>query len=148
MAISIRQANASDIPFIDSELKNFSNFIAMKHSLYPDEIPTGTYENLIDNHVLLIAHEGEVRTGFIFGFKHQHFFNPKLKCLTEFWWWVKEEYRGGRSALLLFNEFNKVGESIADIISMSLEENSPVNPKALEKRGFKLLERSFVREIL
>ena len=46
-----------------------------------------------DKHVVLIAHRGVERQGFIAGFFAPHPFNPLIKVLSETFWWVGEAFR-------------------------------------------------------
>jgi hypothetical protein len=88
-----------------------------------------------------------IRTGFIAGFLYPHFFNPDIVTLSELFWWVPEEYRGTRSGLLLFKYFKEFGEERADQVIMTLEEETPVKPEFLTKKGFRVKEHSYLLEV-
>lgn len=88
-----------------------------------------------------------IRTGFIAGFLYPHFFNPDIVVLSELFWWVPEKFRNGRSGLMLFKFFKEFGEERADQVIMTLEEESPVQPRFMTKRGFRAKERSFILEV-
>lgn len=104
-------------------------------------------EKLIEEHVFFVSAKGEQLTGLIAGFIAPHVFNPKIKVLTEAFWWIAKDHRKGRSAYLLFSEFVRFGREHADWITFSIVENSPIGDDALKNRGFRLQERSFLMEV-
>lgn len=144
----VRRAEKRDIPWIAAELQNFSQFFQTKKQLFGDETYAHSFlEKLIEDHVFFVSAKGEQLTGLISGFIAPHIFNPKIKVLTEAFWWIAKEHRKGRSAYLLFSEFVKFGREHADWITFSLVEDSPIQGEALINRGFKLQEKSFLMEI-
>lgn len=150
MTIKIRPADESDVYWICTQLKKFSDFYNSKYPLYDDpDFAAFTMGNIIENHFVLMACEekSKTRVGFIAGLETKHFFNPNINVLSELFWWVDEEYRGSRAGLLLLNEFIKHGEEKFQWIQFTLEHKSPVSDQTLVKKGFKLQEKSFLREI-
>lgn len=149
--IQLRPAEPNDIPWLMTQLKAYSEFFGSKYSLYPTyEYGAQKLTELMDNHVVLVAYSDisdQPCVGFIVGLLTSHFFNPEIMTLTELIWWVEPDWRNTRAALMLFLEFVDIGKRHANWISMSLEEKSPVSPHALEKRGFKLYEHSFLLEV-
>ena len=149
--IQLRDANADDIPWLLEQLKDFSDFFGSKHSLFPSKkYGTEKLRELIEGHVMCVAHsdiEAKPCVGFISGILAPHFFNPEIIVLTELFWWVTPEWRNTRTGLMLLEEFIKVGTQKANWILMTLEEDSPVNPTSLIKRGFKVKEHNYLKEV-
>lgn len=150
MKISIRPAKSDDIVWLLEELEKFSNFYGTKLSLFGEiSHAHGAMLNLIENHLVLIADKQSVGpVGFIAGVVSSHPFNPNIRVLAEYFWWVEEAYRGSRAGPMLLNEFTAWGEQHADWITFSLEHHSPVNDRSLSKRGYRLQEKSFLKEVV
>ena len=131
------------------QLRDFAAFYGTKRSLFPDDpvVARSVVTNLVAHHVFFVATVKGELAGFICGFLTPHIFNPSIRILTEALWWVTPEHRGTQVGAKLFAKFIEHGEAYADWISMTLEEKSPVNPATLERRGFKLHERAFLREV-
>lgn len=147
MRIAVRQALHSDTDWLVTQLKAFSRFADTKLQLFGDESHARlTIGGLIESQIVFVAEKGSTLLGFIAGYVVDHPFNPKIKTLSETFWWVAEEHRGSRAALLLFKAFTDWGKKNVDWICMALEAKSPVNDSALIKRGFRLQERSFLME--
>lgn len=103
---------------------------------------------MIDRHVVFIADSKDAKPiGFVGGYSIPHPFNPDIKLLSEMFWWVSEEHRGSRAGLMLLNAFTSYGKEHADWVTMAIEHNSPINERALTKRGYKLQERSYLLEV-
>lgn len=153
MGIRVRKATRSDSEYILGQLRLFAKFYGTKKSLFgtDDSARTGLLQ-LIDNHIVFVAEgvSGDAIVepmGFIVGMLGPHMFNAEIKILSEVFWWVEEKYRTSSAGARLFSAFIKLGKEKADWISFSLAHNTPVNPDALLKRGFKLYETSFLREV-
>jgi hypothetical protein len=67
--------------------------------------------------------------------------------LSELFWWVSPEHRGGLAGARLLAHFIDYGEKNADWIQMTLEAGSPVNEHTLTRLGFQLYERSYLKEV-
>jgi len=148
MQIRVRQATAEDIPWLVIELKKFADFFGTRLSLFNEEYAPLGLAGLIENHCFYIADKEDVGpVGFITGILQRHPFNPKIMALTEVFWWVAEEHRMSRAALMLFNKFVEFGKANADWINFSLETASPVKDNFMLKHGFRLQERSFMYEV-
>lgn len=146
-AVTIRVATSKDIPWLLNQLRSFAAFYDSKHSLFPDEDEAEQFlSDLIDLHPFFIAENGQP-IGFIAGSLAPHPYNRRVIQLSEMFWWVDEDHRGGRAGLLLLDAFIRFGKTVADQISMTLETNSPVNPATLERRGFREMERSYLMEV-
>jgi len=159
MSFSVRPANHNDIDWLLNQLKSFSDFYRSGFSLagakieYQKELLT----KLIDNHVVLLCDKQQVElnglgepvwtpVGLIVGQLSRHIFNPDIKVLTEFFWWVDPEHRNTRAGLMLFNSFIEYGEELCDWTTFCLLPHSPVNKDFLEKKGFRVCETSFLKE--
>lgn len=145
--VDIRQATEADIPWLLEELLVFSKFYGTKKSLFGNMDHNEKYlTEIVTNHFMLLAEDGENKTGFIAGLILQHPFNPDIKVLQELWWWVPEKYRGGRSAFKLFKDFSEFGDKYCDMTLFTLEDHSPVSERILTKRGFVRKEITYVKE--
>ena len=149
MSIVVRGAVETDLEWLFGEMKSFSEFFGSNKSLMPDDVDHGfkILEDLVKNHLFLIAEEDGERLGLIAGMVHPHLFNPAIKVLSEFFWWVPEEHRGSRAGLMLLNEFTKWGKDNVDWVIMTLEHHSPVNTRCLTKRNFKPRETTYMLEV-
>lgn len=135
-----------DVPWIVSKFREFARF-------YGDEriCPDGKYAGekvieAIQNHVVLIAENGNP-LGFLIAFRVRHPYNPDLRYLAEGLWWVDLGHRGGRAAAMLLDEFTRIGEKEADVVTLSLiAGKTPVKTSNLEKRGFRMKEIFYEKE--
>lgn len=146
-AIVVRKAGPDDAEWILGELPAFSDFFGTKRPLFED-IPhvTKLLLHVLEKHVAFIAERGTERLGFIIGVAQPHPFNPGVQTLSEQLWWVPEQHRRTRAGLLLLNAFVAWGEANVEWISFGIEAKSPVRSESLEKRGFRLQERVFLKE--
>lgn len=147
-SVTVRPANLDDLDFLVSEAKVFSDFYGTKQTLFPgEERARFGFKNLIDQHFVRISEIKGVKTGFVAGYFVTHGFNPDIKVLSECFWWVKQEFRMGRSGLVLLKKFIEFGKQNASWITFSLEHHSPVNAKTLLKHGFKFHEQGYLLEV-
>lgn len=148
MRCSVRRATQDDLDFIIGELKQFSKFFGTKRQLFgSEEYARNTFAQFINHHLVFVAENETGLLGFISGLISPHMFNPEIKTLVETFWWVKESARGSRAGLILLNEFCKWGEANVDWVMFALEHHSPVDESCLSRRGFKLQERNFLKEV-
>ena len=148
MAVEVRKATSEDIDWLIMQLRAFETFAGYRRSLLEDENEARVkLAEYIAHHVVLIAHDGSDRFGFIAGVIAPHPFNSRLRVLAEIFWWVMPEHRGTRAGAMLLREFEHLGRQIADWVLFSLEHNSPVREKHLTERGFRQVERAFLLEI-
>lgn len=141
--ITIRPASLDDMPWIVEQSKGFAQFVGGKRQMAPKE---EKLRSLVETQIVLIAENGQGPMGFIAGVLTPNYWDDSITQLTEIAWWVAPEYRGTRAALTLLNAFDAIGEKRADQTFMALESDSPVNPRTLEKRGFRLKETSYLKE--
>lgn len=146
--MKVRQAQVCDIPWLTEQLREFAASLGTRHSYIPATAEGIQAElgAMISNHVLLVSLQDDTPTGCIGGLLAPHAMNNELTALVERFWWVDPKYRGGRSAYVLLKEFLSVGDNIADVTVVSLEQDSNVSEKMLSKLGLKLYERSFAKE--
>lgn len=143
----IRRATHDDVPWLLQELRAFANWNGLR--LFGDEgHAEALLGRLIDTQFVAIATRGTSRLGLIAGVVNPHPFNPDIKMATELWWWVTPDARGSSAGARLLDAFDEwADDSGADLVSFTLEAESPVNPRTLEKRGYRLAEHQFVREV-
>ena len=148
--VVVRLAAEADVPWIMTQVPAITKFYGTRIPPFPkafDKIRPGIM-CLIEKHLFFLAETiFGAPIGFIAGFVSSGFFNPDLLVLQETLWWIEEESRDGRAALMLFNAFVAWGEQYADWISLTLEDNSPIRKGHLEKHGFMLKERTYLKEV-
>jgi N-acetylglutamate synthase-like GNAT family acetyltransferase len=103
---------------------------------------------LISSQVVLLAEDGGEKKGMIAGLVAPNLYNPKYTVLQELFWWVVEEHRGTSVAIRLFSAFEeKARELKVDAIVMATTSHSPSLPTIYKKRGYVLMEQSFIKEL-
>jgi ribosomal protein S18 acetylase RimI-like enzyme len=148
MGMTVRRAVASDVDWILGELRQFAEFTGIAHALIEDEAHAKSLlTSMIANHYFMVAEDGETPAGFIAAYEIPHPFFPKKRLLSETFWWVKPAARGSRAGAMLLNAYIEHGKANADIVTISLEEKSTIKQSTLERRGFRLTERSFIMEV-
>lgn len=148
MSIFVRGAALTDVPWLLEQLMAFDKFFGASHSLFPDaELAEATITTLVESQPFFVAESVDGPVGFIAGAIVRHPYNPDLIVLDEIFWWVAEPFRGSRAGLLLLNEFIRYGERNADWIKMTLEQESPINPTTLTRRGFRPKETAYLLEV-
>ncbi len=149
--VTTRIADISDFDWIYNECIDFSKTYPSKLSLTGNEEYAKFFiKNMLENkeaYVVIVSENDRKLTGFIAGMIAPHHFNPDIRVLSELFWWVPVKYRGTRAGALLLNQFMKFGEENCDWINFTLEETTPISDKALAKRGFKLTERAYLKEV-
>lgn len=147
--IQVRRATADDVPWLVSQLRDFSEFFGTKRPLFDDPaFATRGITAMVMDHLVFVAFQDDIPVGFIAGYVTPHPFNPSIRSLIETFWWVDEAHRGSRAGLSLLNTFVAWGRANADWVMCSLEARSPVKDDVLLKRGFRLQERNFLLEVV
>lgn len=148
-SITIRNAELTDIDWLIPELREFSKFFGSKIPLFDDEqYARDGLKNLITSHLFFVASSGDKPVGFISGLVTNHIWNPKIKVLTEVFWWVIPAYRtASKAGLMLLKAFTDWGTGHVNWINFTLEHNSPVSDRSLLKRGFKPTETNYLLEV-
>lgn len=146
--MKIRPADLGDLAWLLKQLRAFDEFFGSKRSLFPEDSDAAVdlLEQLVANQPFFVAEDFSGRTGFIAGVLGSHHFNAEIRTLTELFWWVDPRYRGSSAGARLLEHFIAFGRLHADWIIMTLEHNSPVAPKSLEKKGFKHYSSDFLLE--
>jgi GNAT superfamily N-acetyltransferase len=148
--IWIRPADRDDVPWLLTQLQQFSAFYGTAIPLFPDDPAAAASileAQLSGVNPFLVAVVRGDRAGFISGALVTHPYNAQLRVLQELFWWVDPPFRGTSVGARLFNEFVEFGRRHADWILMTLEAKSPIDPRSLERRGFQLHERSYLLEV-
>lgn len=149
--IMIRKANGSDAEWLGSQLREFSRFFGTVRALYPSDpaVALAIVHHMIATLEFFVAIDNRTGEplGFIAGMLGPHPMNPDIRTLSEVFWWVTPARRGSTAGHRLLEHFIEFGHKRADWIVMTLEAKSPVDPSALERRGFRLHERSYLMEV-
>lgn len=143
----VRVAEERDIAWIVQETKDFARFYGSKRMVVDEEYAMKGFAQLMEDHVILVAESGTQLAGFIVGVLIAHPFNPSIRVLSEMLWWVARPFRASRAGYLLLKEYMRIGRERADWITMCSIVNSPINEVALERRGFRLMERNYLLEV-
>ena len=148
-SVRVRRATQADIGWLLVQLQEFAAWYGTSRSLFGDvrhaEALVGT---LIETQFVAIAETDDGRVGLIAGACAPHVFNPDMQVATELWWWVTPPARGTRAGALLLDAFETwADDSGANLVNFTLEAQSPVAERTLEKRGYRLMEKQFVREV-
>lgn len=145
----LRKADLGDLGWLVKQLRAFDAFQGTKKSLFPEsaEEAVSLLEGLIQAHPFIVAEDFAGPVGFIAGVLQPHPYNSQVKMLSELFWWVDPRYRGSTAGARLLEAFIEYGKRNADLVVMTLEEKSPVDPRSLERKGFRLYERNFMLEV-
>ena len=147
MSITVRPAVIEDMPWLLTELAAMDEFFGSARSLFPDvEQAERIVTLLIENHPFFVASDVNGPVGFIAGVLAPHFLNSDILQLTELFWWVTMEARGSRAAAVLFSALDEFGRKHAHWGVMALNDHTPIEPKSLEKRGYRFREASYLKE--
>lgn len=88
--------------------------------------------------------------GMIAGIAQEFLFNRKRIALEAIWW-MDPEYRNGREAIKLVEAYEYWAKNVAktDLIQLSLltTEQAPQIEKFYSRRGYRLSEKSFYKEL-
>jgi hypothetical protein len=150
MGISVRRALPSDVDWLLGQLKAFSDSQASKHPLLGEDRDYSErfLTNLIEKHLVMVADKyGIGPVGFISGLVTPHIYNPKVMCLLENFWWVDPLHRGSRAGLRLLNEFTDWGKANVDRLNVSLQRDTAIDDRHLNRRGYALDERVYTLEV-
>ncbi len=153
--IAVRRAVPTDIPWLLGELAQFAKFTGIAHGEIRDTERTRTrLFELMNRHYFIVADEVHEHcatpVGFIAAYEQEHPFFENTRWLAEVFWWVTPDARRTTAGARLFNEYLNYAHSRPDLdthVTIALEELSPIKPSSLEKRGFKCVERSFIKTI-
>lgn len=146
--MKIAPATHADIPWLAGQMRAFTSALNTKHSyIFPTDEPLHReLQEMIDRHIVLVAWRYGKPVGAIGGISAPHPFNPGVSTLTERFWWVCPEHRGSKAGYLLLRAFMKIGERY-HTTCVSLENDSNVSDRMMQRFGLSQSERTFVREM-
>jgi GNAT superfamily N-acetyltransferase len=149
LAPVVRRAEQSDVPWVLGQLRQFAAAYGTRRSLFGSETHAeALVGTLIEDQFVAIAERDGQPVGLIAGVLQPHPFNPDILVASELWWWVTPPARGTRAGHELLDAFEGWAlEHEADLINFTLEADSPVRDRTLERRGYRLFERQFLREV-
>ena len=138
MGIKFRDATPYDLEWILLSLRDLDGYFQARRMFWSnDDHARESLLELICEHFFRIAERDGQRQGFIAGRLIPHEYNPRLKTLIEYFWWVIPgiEVRA-RVGLALVDEFVTWGKKNADLLIFSIPVSHPVGEGALMRRGF------------
>ena len=140
------------MPEILNELKSFSDFYGTKKPMYGnDEHSTKVITDMITSHLFFVAVKNvdgvDTLVGFIAGYLTPHLYNPDIKVLTETFWWTRPEDRRSGIGLMLLDKYVEYGKKHTDWVLMTIEDETPIDPKLLTERGFRVKETNYIMEM-
>jgi N-acetylglutamate synthase-like GNAT family acetyltransferase len=149
--IIIRKANILDKEdikiLIDKFYEESLKDLGMKFTDYTID---KTIDNFINNHIVILAQEGEKIIGIIGGMLSPSIFDENEIIIQEAMWYVEPEYRKGTlgtDLLLLFEEIAKeLGINHIVMVCMG-NLNFEILNRFYVKNGYKLLENQFIKTI-
>lgn len=147
--MKIRKATQEDIPFLLEQAKELASSLATDSLFFPDQLLAEFYiGSLVREHIAFVAEDDGKLIGMIAGEIKDHHFRPDIKMVSEWFWWVLPEYRGnsagGQLVKSLLGEAKNQGCQIAQICTIP---GSEVTDSVMEQHGFRLVEKTFVKEL-
>lgn len=148
MSVDVREAEPSDIPWLLEQLRAFDASFPAERSLFADdERVTMQLRQAISVGPFYVAEVAEgYPVGFVYGLLHPHPLNPDITVLVEALWWVDPAYRHTRAGVELLDAYTSYGFEHANWITVTERTEEP-GRSAFTKRGFTLLERSYLLEV-
>lgn len=148
MGIIVRRAEFRDVPWMVEKFEQHAKEYPSKISLFNKQHAAEAVMDGMVNHLVLVAERDKELLGYVAGWISRHFYNPDIKVLTQALWYVVPGLRGGKAAVALLDEFQKFGEEHCHWIWLNLPITTKINPSSFEKRGFKMTEELFLKEIV
>lgn len=149
--IHVRNARPADVPWLVQQLTTFGHLYGTRIPMCPDDPAMAAHivSGMIEHHVVLIAERGDKPLGLLAAYYAPHPYNPLgIRALTEAWYWVDPYERFGRAGLKLLDAFDAIATANADHATFGMVEGlTKMNPHHLERRGYRLHERSYLREV-
>jgi hypothetical protein len=128
----------------------------IKETVYKDreehlnEMHLGKMVHMImHGHYAWLAEVDNEPVGLLLAVKEPNMWAPSQKQMRELVWYVKPEHRSGATAGRLFLEYCKTAESLLEegaINGFFTSTQSTTQDINLERRGFKLVEKTFLKE--
>lgn len=144
---TVRKAALSDINYILSQLKDFSEIFGSKYSLYDEESAPSILELMIKEHVFFVVERVGQVIGFMSGILTPHIYNPKITVVYTSFFWVEEAYRKSRAAYMLISEYVKYSKQICKWIFFSIETKTIIKDSSLKKFGFSVTGKNYLLEV-
>lgn len=130
------------------QLQEFARAMETRRSLYQsDEYVTSRLLDLIENHVVLVDERDGRLVGYIVGVISPNALNPEITQLVEILWWVDPEFRGGTAAARLLAAFIDRGREVAHWVFVSPCLAGDGAELGLERAGFRLVQKQYLREV-
>jgi RimJ/RimL family protein N-acetyltransferase len=147
--VEIRWAKEEDIPWVETELLEFSEAIGTKYPLFPldADFRRDTLVKLMNDHLFLIAEKAGTPVGLISGVMIPHLLNPAVTVLHELFWWVNPKYRGTRAGLMLLEDFVEWGKQHCQWVYFSVHRTTEVSKRAMIRQGFREEQTVFLLEV-
>lgn len=147
--MNVRWAGEEDIPWVETELLEFSQSIGTKHLLFPanETRRRESLEFFMRDHLFIVAERGAERLGFILGFVIPHPLNWAIRVLTESMWWVPPRHRGSRAAVALLDAFVAWGKTNCHWIQFAIHRTTGMSDRALLRRGFQEEQTQYLLEV-
>lgn len=104
---------------------------------------------VMHNHYAWLATIDDEPVGILLAVREANMWAPSQKQMRELVWYVKPEHRSGAIAGRLFLEYCKTAESLLEqghIFGFFTSTQSTTQDINLERRGFKLVEKTFLKE--
>lgn len=145
--VIIRIATLDDLEWLLLKLQEFSAFYNTKIPLYASHLRALVgITDFIDNHLIYVAEVDGEQRGFICGYLRPNEINPKIRMLTEKFFWVEPEFRCSSIAHRLMKKFIEVGKEAANIIQFGMFVGANIKESSMEKLGFELKEKTYFME--
>lgn len=145
MKITVRRAELQDMDWLVTRFEKADKVYPIQIEIFSWEFVEQRLVDMMTNHVLLVAEQGEELIGYIGGYYAPHIFNPKISTLIQALWWVDEQRRGGRASYLLLKEFEKMG-SVCDLIWLSFHRDTNIKDSSMERLGYAKTEKWYLKE--
>lgn len=143
--IAIRRAEARDIPACAEKLFVFYDSIIPDKTLCPSSLRMlEILVELAQRHVFIVADLNGSIVGAIAGQIAPHQFRPDKTILSEMFWLTDPNHRSKGVGRKLLEAYLAAAERV-DCVSMTLEHNTHLPDGYLERYGFRLQERIYIR---
>lgn len=147
----IRLANRSDLPIIADLIIEFlqeTSYAKHIDSVDRQHILRLAYTVLHQGYIWMLWHD-QVCVGILVAVKEQNIWMPDKVSLREMVWYVREQYRRTLGAGRLFVKFCEKGDELmesGEIEGFFTTRMTSTTDYDLEKRGFRLTERLYLKD--
>jgi N-acetylglutamate synthase-like GNAT family acetyltransferase len=139
----VREAESKDLPELLRMLEDFA--VALGEAYEPESIVDLMQALIKEDHGIVLTDGKSCMAGAV---AMPYFFNANRTVVTELFWWVDEDQRGNGKGKELLEGLEAWARSIgADRLSMMTVVQFNDVGKLYEKHGFKLLERTYAKDI-